>query len=72
MIAFVRDVTRAAVRSGSIRRCTRSQSTSAGVAPARITIIGDVAEKSASRPARGKKAGAAPAADRVELEIEPE
>jgi hypothetical protein len=44
----------------------------AGVAPARITIIGDVAEKSAARPARGKKAGAAPVADRVELEIEPE
>jgi hypothetical protein len=44
----------------------------AGVAPARITIIGDVADKTASRPARGKKPGVAPSADRVELEIEPE
>jgi hypothetical protein len=43
----------------------------AGVAPARITIFGDVAEKGQARPARGKKA-AAPVADRVELEIEPE
>jgi hypothetical protein len=46
----------------------------AGLAPARITIVGDVAEKGASaRPARGKKAAAVSAgADRVELEIEPE
>src|SRR5262245_43645605 len=44
----------------------------AGVAPARITIIGDVADKTASRPARGKKPAVAPSADRVELEIEPE
>ncbi|HMF39232.1 MAG TPA: hypothetical protein VKQ32_00995 [Polyangia bacterium] len=44
----------------------------AGVAPARITIFGDVAEKGASaRPARGKKAVVA-TGDRVELEIEPE
>jgi hypothetical protein len=43
----------------------------AGVAPARITIVGDTAEKGAARAARGKKPGAA-AADRVELEIEPE
>jgi len=45
----------------------------AGVAPARITIIGDIAEKGAgARSARGKKGGAPPAQDRVELEIEPE
>jgi len=44
----------------------------AGVAPSRITIVGDVAEKGASRPARGKKGAPAPANDRVELEIEPE
>lgn len=45
----------------------------AGVAPARITIVGDVADKGAgARPARGKKGGAPPAQDRVELEIEPE
>jgi hypothetical protein len=44
----------------------------AGVAPARITIVGDVADRSASRPARGKKPAASPASDRVELEIEPE
>jgi hypothetical protein len=43
----------------------------AGVAPARITIVGDTAEKGAARAARGKKPGPAPA-DRVELEIEPE
>ena len=43
----------------------------AGVAPARITIFGDVAEKGQARPARGRKP-AAPTADRVELEIEPE
>jgi len=44
----------------------------AGVAPARITIVGDVADKSASpRPARGKKGAPAPANDRVELAIEP-
>ena len=46
----------------------------AGVAPARLSIFGDVADKSqarAARPARGKKP--APAVqDRVELEIEPE
>jgi len=42
----------------------------AGVVPARITIVGDPAEKGA-RAARGKKPGAG-AADRVELEIEPE
>ena len=41
----------------------------AGVAPARVTIVGDV-DKGAAK-ARGKKPGAAPA-DRVELEIEPE
>ena len=44
----------------------------AGVAPARITIVGDVADRTAPRPARGKKAVVAPSADRVELEIEPE
>jgi hypothetical protein len=44
----------------------------AGVAPARITIVGDVAEKgAAARAPRGKKGAAAPAADRVELAIEP-
>ena len=43
----------------------------AGVAPAKITIIGDV-EKGQPRAARGKKGGPAPGADRVELEIEPE
>jgi hypothetical protein len=43
----------------------------AGVAPARITIVGDTAEKGQGRAPRGKKGGAAPA-DRVELEIEPE
>jgi hypothetical protein len=43
----------------------------AGVAPARITIVGDI-EKGQPRAARGKKGGAAPGADRVELEIEPE
>jgi len=43
----------------------------AGVAPARITIFGDVGEKGAARPARGKKPVAA-SNDRVELEIEPE
>jgi len=43
----------------------------AGLAPGRITIFGDVAEKGQGRPARGKKA-APPAAERVELEIEPE
>jgi hypothetical protein len=43
-----------------------------GVAPARITIVGDVAEKSAApRAARGKKGAPPPGADRVELEIEP-
>ena len=41
----------------------------AGVAPARVTIVGDVDKGGAK--ARGKKPGAAPA-DRVELEIEPE
>ena len=44
----------------------------AGIAPSRITIFGDVAEKgAAARPARGKKAVVA-TNDRVELEIEPE
>jgi hypothetical protein len=45
----------------------------AGVAPARLSIFGDVADKSQrpARPARGKKA-APVAQDRVELEIEPE
>jgi hypothetical protein len=43
----------------------------AGVAPARITIVGDGAEKGGARPARGKKGGGG-APDRVELEIEPE
>ena len=43
-----------------------------GVAPSRITIVGDVAEKGAARPARGKKGGGGGAPDRVELEIEPE
>ena len=43
----------------------------AGVAPARITIIGDVEKGGAARAPRGKKGGAAPS-DRVELEIEPE
>ena len=42
---------------------------SAGVQPSRVTIVGD-ADKSAPRPAKGKK-GAAPASDRVELELEP-
>lgn len=42
----------------------------AGVAPARVTIVGEV-DKGGARAARGKKPGAAPA-DRVELEIEPE
>ena len=42
----------------------------AGVAPARVTIVGDV-DKGGREGARGKKPGAAPA-DRVELEIEPE
>ena len=41
----------------------------AGVAPARVTIVGDVDKGGAK--ARGKNPGAAPA-DRVELEIEPE
>jgi len=45
----------------------------AGVAPARITIIGDIAEKGAqARAPRGKKGGGVATADRVELEIEPE
>jgi hypothetical protein len=45
----------------------------AGVAPARITIIGDIAEKGAqARAPRGKKGGVVATADRVELEIEPE
>ena len=45
----------------------------AGVAPAKITIIGDVEKGGQARAPRGKK-GAAVAAgsDRVELEIEPE
>ena len=43
----------------------------AGVAPARITIFGDVAEKGQARAARGRKPAPA-TADRVELEIEPE
>jgi hypothetical protein len=43
----------------------------AGVAPARITIVGDV-DKGGARAARGKKGAAAPGSDRVELEIEPE
>jgi hypothetical protein len=43
----------------------------AGVAPAKITIIGDV-EKGQPRAARGRKGAAAPGSDRVELEIEPE
>jgi len=43
----------------------------AGVAPARITIIGDVEKGGAARAPRGKKGGASPS-DRVELEIEPE
>jgi len=43
----------------------------AGLSPARITIVGDAAEKGAARAARGKK-GAGGALDRVELEIEPE
>jgi hypothetical protein len=42
----------------------------AGVAPARITIVGDT-EKGQPRAARGKKGGVPPASDRVELEIEP-
>jgi len=42
----------------------------AGVQPSRVTIVGD-ADKSASRPAKGKKGAAAPSADRVELELEP-
>jgi hypothetical protein len=42
-----------------------------GVAPARITIVGDV-DKGGARAPRGKKGAAAPASDRVELEIEPE
>jgi hypothetical protein len=44
----------------------------AGVSPGRITIVGDVAEKGQARATRGKKAGGAAPADRVELEIEPE
>ena len=43
----------------------------AGLAPGRITIVGDGAEKGAARAARGKKGGGG-APDRVELEIEPE
>ena len=43
----------------------------AGVAPARIMIIGDVEKGGAARAPRGKKGGASPS-DRVELEIEPE
>jgi hypothetical protein len=43
----------------------------AGMSPGRITIVGDVAETGAARPARGKKGGGG-APDRVELEIEPE
>jgi hypothetical protein len=43
----------------------------AGLSPARITIVGDAAEKGAARAARGKKGGGG-ALDRVELEIEPE
>jgi hypothetical protein len=43
----------------------------AGMAPARITIVGDV-EKGQARAPRGKKGGVSPASDRVELEIEPE
>jgi hypothetical protein len=43
----------------------------AGVAPARITIVGDT-EKGQSRAPRGKKGAVSPASDRVELEIEPE
>src|SRR5262245_41925101 len=42
----------------------------AGVQPAKITIVGDTAEKGA-RASRGKKPGGG-AVDRVELEIEPE
>jgi hypothetical protein len=42
----------------------------AGVQPSRVTIVGD-ADKSAPRPARGKKGAAAPSSDRVELELEP-
>jgi hypothetical protein len=42
----------------------------AGVAPARITIVGDI-EKGQPRAPRGKKGAASPASDRVELEIEP-
>lgn len=45
----------------------------AGLAPARITIVGDVEKGGASRAPRGKKgAAAATGSDRVELEIEPE
>ena len=44
---------------------------SAGVQPSRITIVGDPADKSAPRTAKGKKGAAAPASDRVELELEP-
>ena len=45
----------------------------AGVAPARIMIVGDVEKGGQARAPRGKKGGAAAAgSDRVELEIEPE
>ena len=43
----------------------------AGLAPGRISIVGDTAEKGAARAARGKKGGGG-APDRVELEIETE
>jgi hypothetical protein len=47
----------------------------AGLAPSQVTIFGDVADKSggavATRPARGKKGGSAPAPGNVELEIVP-
>ena len=43
----------------------------AGVAPAKITIVGDT-EKGQPRAPRGKKGAVSPASDRVELEIEPE
>ena len=43
----------------------------AGVQPSRVTIVGDAADKSAPRAAKGKKGAAAPASDRVELELEP-
>ena len=44
---------------------------SAGVQPSRVTIIGDAADKSAPRAAKGKKGAPAPSSDRVELELEP-